>query len=140
MQYKFTIACQTKLLKEVRDFIRTHLIQHGIPEQLISLMVLAVDEVCANVVIHGNDCNPSDRLEIKMIVKDGKEISFEIKDQGKAFDSKSYKEPDLDKIVETRKQGGMGLMLVKRIMDEVEFRNIKGINICHLRKGIQAAG
>jgi len=65
---------------------------------------------------------------------DTKKIVFTIKDKGLAFDFTKYKEPSMDEIVSTRRKGGLGLMLVRRIMDKIEFTTEKNYNICTLIK------
>ncbi|MEQ8532961.1 MAG: ATP-binding protein, partial [Imperialibacter sp.] len=59
---------------------------------------------------------------------------FEIKDHGEAFNMAQYKEPSLSDIIRTKKKGGIGLMLVNRIMDKIEFYQSNGYNVCRLTK------
>ena len=62
-------------------------------------------------------------------------LIFEIINKSaKSFDINSYPEPEIEEIIKSRKKGGVGLMLVKRIMDKIEVENSKGRNICRLYK------
>jgi serine/threonine-protein kinase RsbW len=99
-------------------------------------MILAVDEICANLIIHANNCDPSHQLHITVDVIENKKVVFTIRDKGRTFDFNNYREPSMDEIVSSRKKGGLGLMLVRRIMDEIEFTTEKNYNICRLVKNL----
>lgn len=99
-------------------------------------MILAVDEICANLIIHANNCDPTHQLNIAVDVIPGTKVVFTIKDKGRTFDFGNYREPSMDEIVSSRKKGGLGLMLVRRIMDDIEFTTEKNYNICRLVKNL----
>ncbi len=105
----------------------------GISEIAKNQMILAVEEVCANLIIHSHGCNPNDRIHLYVTVDDNK-ITFEIADNGLAFNLMEYKAPELAEVVRKKKKGGLGIMLVKKIMDKIEFENSKDKNICRLVK------
>jgi serine/threonine-protein kinase RsbW len=111
--------------------------EYPIPEIEINKLVLAVDEICANLMIHSHDCNPKESIELLIHVNENDGITFEITDQGIGFNTSKYKEPSLQEIVREKKKGGLGLMLVKRIMDQVEFKNDSNHNVCRLYKRIK---
>lgn len=133
MQYNYKVPCSKKNLVDIRDFINKALKNHFDSEMDIHSMVLAVDEVCANLMIHSHKCNPKDSLELFVDVKK-QEVIFEIKDTGNGFNFKDYREPTIQEIISEKKKGGIGLLLVKRIMDKIEFIQNKNSNICRLRK------
>ena len=95
-----------------------------------------MDEICANLIIHANNCDPTHHLNISVDVKPGIKVVFTIKDKGRTFDFSNYREPSMDEIVSSRKKGGLGLMLVRRIMDDIEFTTEKNYNICRLVKNL----
>jgi len=135
MQFDYMVPCSTNRLKEVRNFVNQVLHEYEFSEVDINRMVLAVDEVCSNLIIHSNNCNPEEMIELRINV-DAEGIVFEIKDQGMAFKPDSYQEPSLREVVRKKKKGGIGLMLVKRIMDEIEFQSESSHNVCRLYKKI----
>lgn len=97
-------------------------------------IILAIDEICANLIIHSNQCNPCREIEVSMELKKENQLCFEIMDKGVAFDLSGYEEPSLKDLVENKKKGGLGLILVKKIMDKIEFKCEKGKNICRMMK------
>ena len=137
-KYHCTVPCRKEKLKNIRLFVKEKLDSHGLSELDVSSIVLAVDEICANLIIHSNKCNPDESILLKMEVQEDKEVIFEITDQGEAFDIKQYKEPTIEEIIKTKKKGGIGLMLVKRIMDHIEFSSGSEKNTCRLSKKINS--
>ena len=135
--HKFKTSCKREKLKEIREFISETLKEIGFSENESHKVILAVDEVCANLIIHSNGCNPTESLEI--YVEDNKQgvVTFDIVDYGIGFNYNNYKEPNLEEIVRKRKKGGLGIMLVKSIMDSVEFSQEKNKNVCRLMKKFQ---
>ena len=110
--------------------------ENSIPEVTVNTLVLAVDEVCANLIIHSHKCNPNDHLELNVKVDGKTEITFDIIDRGDGFNIANYKEPLISDIVKQKRKGGIGLMLVRRIMDEIELIEGKNKNVYRLHKKI----
>jgi serine/threonine-protein kinase RsbW len=137
MKYKFKVGCSIENLKNVRDFIRTSLKNHAISELEISEIVLALDEMCSNLIIHAHHCNPDDLFELTIHVEDNDPIIFELIDDGTVFDINEFTTPAIDSIVHQKRKGGLGIRLVKSIMDKVEYQRIGGRNVCRLVKQVQ---
>jgi len=96
-------------------------------------VTLAVEEVCANLIIHSHSCNPKEKIELE-ILKNRKGVIIEITDQGEAFNLLDYDAPELKQVMEEKRKGGLGIILVKKIMDGIEFESKNGKNICRLIK------
>lgn len=133
MSNKLIIGCAKSELVQVRQFTSDVLETNKVPDLQAHKLVLAVDEVCANLIIHANNCNPDHQIEFTIDFKP-RHIIFTFKDHGEGFDINAYESPSMDEIISTRRQGGLGLMLVKRIMDKIEFSTEKNHNICRLIK------
>ena len=136
MVYKFKVPCSKSKLGEIREFLQRVLSENSIPEVTVNTLVLAVDEVCANLIIHSHNCNPKDHLELNVKVDGKTEITFDIIDRGDGFNIANYKEPLISDIVKQKRKGGIGLMLVRRIMDEIELIEGKNKNVYRLHKKI----
>jgi anti-sigma regulatory factor (Ser/Thr protein kinase) len=81
---------------------------------------LAVDEACANVVYHAyRGMEPGD-MEVSCCL-DGPELVIRVRDWGRSFDPASVPEPDLDAPLEERALGGLGLFLLKQVMDQIQY-------------------
>lgn len=134
MNYKFEAKCSKDQLREIRKFVGEVLAKYLLTELEINSMVLAVEEVCANLMIHSHKCNPEEKIALSIDVKKDQGFIFKIVDHGNGFDFKKYKEPSLQEIIKQKKKGGLGLMLVKRIMDDIEFKQNNHHNIYKLYK------
>ncbi len=124
-------------LRDIRMFVSESLKNHALPDVQISTLVLAVDEVCANLIIHSHKCNPKENIEISITI-DADTIVFDIMDNGAGFDISSYNEPSLGEIVKKKRKGGLGLILVRKIMDKIEMITEDNQNICRLVKNIKS--
>jgi serine/threonine-protein kinase RsbW len=137
MNYKYKVGCSIENLKGVRDFIRGSLKDHGVSDLQISEMVLALDEMCSNLMIHAHQCNPDDLFELHIEVERDRPVVFEIIDDGSSFDINQFNEPDLGNLVHEKRKGGLGIRLVKSIMDKIEYQQSSGKSICRLIKKVQ---
>jgi len=136
MSYQFNTGCSLHNLKGIRDFVRKALDQEGIDEITKGEIVLALDEMCSNLMIHAHHCNPDDSLGICITRGDRQHIIFEIIDKGNVFDINQFQTPDLDNLIHQKRKGGLGIRLVKSIMDEVEYLNRDGNTVCRLTKKV----
>ncbi|HEY9049311.1 MAG TPA: ATP-binding protein [Ohtaekwangia sp.] len=136
MNYTYKVGCSIENLKGVRDFIRTSLKNHGVADMQISEIVLAIDEMCSNLMIHAHHCNPEDLFELHIEVDKNNPVVFEIVDDGTVFDINQFHEPAIDNIVHQKRKGGLGIRLVKSIMDKIEYQNRSGRNVCRLIKSV----
>lgn len=138
MKNKLTITCSKTNLLKIRQFVSKVLTGYEVQELEAHKIILAVDEVCANLIIHSNDCNPDQKIHLRLEKEAGSRITFTIKDSGHSFNYLAYQEPSMEDIITSKRKGGVGLMLVKRIMDEIEFSKEENCNICRLTKKIRS--
>ncbi|HMI64762.1 MAG TPA: ATP-binding protein [Cyclobacteriaceae bacterium] len=136
MHYQYNIGCSLNNLKGIRDFIRESLKGHDVTEVVMNEIVLAIDEMCSNLMIHAHHCNPEHMLELHIQVPKKGNLIFEIVDDGSVFDINHFNEPDLDNLVQEKRKGGLGIRLVKSIMDNVEYLHREGKNVCRLTKRV----
>lgn len=134
MKHAIRISCTRRNLKVVRDFVSDFLTSYQLAELVINQIVLAVDEIVANLVIHGNGEDESRFLDVRLQLRD-QEFGIEIEDESLVkYAPATYQEPDLQEYVRIGKKGGVGMMLVNRIMDRVEFTTEGTRNLCRLYK------
>jgi serine/threonine-protein kinase RsbW len=107
-------------LANIRDFVAQTGRELGLDDELIYNLQLAVDEACSNVVNHAY--GGSGGL-IKITIEPvGESLQVIIRDWGEAFDPSAVRVPDLAAPLEQRSLGGLGLFLMRGIMDRVEFQ------------------
>jgi len=135
MTNSIQISCSKTNLKTIRDFVTQYLSQYDLSEIILNQIVLAVDEICANLIIHANKEDPNKFLEL-VISRVNNQLLIEISDYGISFQQNNYKEPDIEEHIRIGKKGGVGIAIVNRIMDKVEFVTEGGRNICRLYKTV----
>ena len=138
MSPKLKLSCCTSALVELRSFLQRSLKAYGFSEVDRHQVTLAVEEVCTNLIIHSHASNPKEviYLEVKELEK---KLAIEFTDKGDAFNLLEYEVPDLKKVIEEKRKGGIGILLVKKIMDEIEFESKNGKNTCRLIKNFPSA-
>lgn len=137
MKHQIRINCQTTALSKLRLFLQETLDGLQLSAKDQHQLTLAVEEVCANLIIHSHKCNGEEHIQLQIIEIPGK-LVFEITDHGKAFNMLDYEVPNLAKVKGEKRKGGLGIILVKKIMDEIEFESSQGTNTCRLIKWFQS--
>lgn len=107
---------------------------------LVFLLELAVCEAVSNSVEHAHDCSPDCDVEVTLRLWP-QEIVIQVTDKGARLDvellkQKQFQAPEDPASV---KEGGRGLLLINRIMDEVSYRNISDTNVLIMKKKIEQA-
>lgn len=134
MKYKYNIGCSLDNLLGARDFIRKSLKRHVSSEVTLNEIVLALDEMCSNLMVHAHNCDPDHLLELTIKTEPKKKLIFEIQDDGTVFDINAFQEPTLENLISVKRKGGLGIRLVKSIMDSIEYQTRDGKNVCRLTK------
>lgn len=127
------LPCETGQLATLRQFLDRILKGTPLSETEQMQVILAVEEVAANLIIHSHSCNPEQTIDLHVITAPT-ELCFEIKDKGESFNLLDYQEPELEEVIKTKRKGGLGIMLVKKIMDRIEFESNGLQNTCRLIK------
>lgn len=115
------------------EFIDNFCQEEDIDAALTMKLNLAVEEAVVNVMSYGYPDNKVGLVDIDM-ESDGKWITITITDSGIPFDPTKKEEVDITLPADQRPIGGLGIYLVRNIMDTVEYQNINNQNILILRK------
>jgi len=113
-------------------------IRHGLSPDLIGELNLVLEELVTNTFNYGAEDGRDAatlRAELDMAVEDG-EIRLRLSDNGRPFDPFQVETPDLDVSLEEREIGGLGVHLVRTLMDAVEYRLVDGRNVIEMKKRI----
>ena len=101
-------------------------------EGVINELQLAVEEAIVNTVVHGYGEAAGD-VAVGIRVTDGA-VVVRIEDRATPFDPLTVPEPDCDSDLDERGIGGLGIYLIRSLVDEVAYRHIDGKNILTLVK------
>lgn len=118
----------------VTEFIGEELKAHGCSDRALLQVAVAVDEIFGNIAHYAYAEEKGD-VNVRVDVKDGfAEIIFT--DEGVPFNPLKSEEPDVSLSAEERDIGGLGIFLVKKTMDNLEYEYKDGRNILKLTKRI----
>jgi serine/threonine-protein kinase RsbW len=111
----------------------------GLSQDLVRSVQVALDEALSNTVRHGYRKHGGDgrHIEIRFQVDDGM-LEVTIQDDAPAFDPLAAPAPDTTSGLADRPVGGLGILLTKRLMDEVRYERAEGRNRVILRKRTDA--
>jgi sigma-B regulation protein RsbU (phosphoserine phosphatase) len=100
-----------------------------------SQLRLAVEEAVVNVIDYAYPEGTQGDIEIRMM-SDGDTIRFQIIDSGVAFDPTAKERADTTLSAEDRRIGGLGILLVRNLMDSINYERIDGQNVLRIEKKI----
>ena len=117
------ITSNTKNLAFVRHFIEENAKNAGISNDMINQIVLSVDEACTNVIKHTHKYDESQEIEIENKNSTDKFVVI-LKYKGSEFDPNNKELPNMNDYFKKYKVGGLGIPLMKKFMDEIEYKHI----------------
>jgi anti-sigma regulatory factor (Ser/Thr protein kinase) len=105
-------------LSLIADFIAMAMRQIGTEEEIYKVQT-AVDEACTNIIQHGYSAKGG-MIAISCELQ-GNDFVVTIRDRGKPFDPGSVPPPDLEADLNHRRVGGLGMYLMRKLMDDVSY-------------------
>ena len=110
----------------------------GLPPDAALQFELALEEVFMNVVMHGSPAGRAARIAVTLVVADDA-LTLLIEDDGPPFDPLSRAAPDLTASLEARRVGGLGVHLVRQMMDTVSYQRLGACNQLRMTKHVAAS-
>ena len=122
-------------ISQLANFIQTLSEEKHLDPSLAMSLNLALEEAVSNVIMYAYPKDSDGLVEIEAILKDNL-LEFFISDNGQPFDPTEAPQADVTLSAEERPIGGLGIYLVRSIMDSVSYERADGKNILHLTKQI----
>jgi serine/threonine-protein kinase RsbW len=119
-QLSLTVRSQTAKLKEVRHFVTSAARKFGFSVDEASKIALAVDEACTNIIKHAYNYAQDQDIKLSILMRDGK-FEVVITDHGNPFDPDRVPIPNMREYLTHYRQGGLGMYLMRSLMDKVEY-------------------
>jgi serine/threonine-protein kinase RsbW len=98
---------------------------------------LVMEEMVSNVIFYAYPEGSDASIEL-MAESDGKELTFVLSDQGREFDPTLKEDLDMETNPAERDLGGMGIFIVKNIMNNVTYQRLEGKNLLTMKKSIKS--
>ena len=123
---RIVITNDTKFLGFVREFMSRMIRQSALSREDENKIILAVDEAVANIIEHAYENQREGTIEVECEA-DAKRFLVTIRDSGQKFSPDGITTPDIDGHVKSKKKKGLGIYLMRLIMDEVRYTFREGI-------------
>jgi sigma-B regulation protein RsbU (phosphoserine phosphatase) len=124
-------------LDTIRGFASQAARDAGMDDSETYAVELAIDEACTNIIEHAYQGENRGEIDLTCDSKDDC-LTFVLRDHGKPFDPATVSTPDLDASIDDRAVGGLGVFLMKQLMDEVHFEPLGDsgnvLTMCKRRK------
>lgn len=122
-------------IPQLAGFVEAIAEQKNIPQAMTMSLNLALEEAVTNVILYAYPEGTDGLVDLEAVLRDDS-IEFIISDSGKAFDPTATPDADITLGVEERQIGGLGIFLVRQIMDSVSYKRENGRNILSMTKKI----
>ncbi len=131
------VGADAAALAPLQSFLLEFWSNCQLPPATLFPFELALEEVFMNVVMHGSRDRPDVRAEFTLRHEDSW-VELTIRDNGAPFDPLAAPEPDVTAPLEDRPIGGLGVHLIRTLMDAVSYALVDGRNVLVLRKHLDA--
>lgn len=121
-RYRMTRAAELESLSVFREFISDCCGKHEVPKETVFELKLAVDEACTNVIEHGYKGMDPGSIILSFRVEPDR-VLVQITDFGHIFEPADAPKPDVEAALEDRPLGGMGLYLIYKTMDNIDYQS-----------------
>jgi len=118
---ELVVPAAAAFLELIGQFVGFMARGRGFDEQTVARLRLATDEACANALEHGRLGQAGNEMPLRVVCEttdDG--LRIRVRDRGRAFDPGAITPPQIDAPLEKRRIGGLGIYLMRRIVDHVE--------------------
>jgi len=117
------VKSSTDNLSIIREFTKTAAVESGFSDETVGKIILAVDEACTNVIKHAYKYSPEGEILITINFENQK-FTISITDEGTRFNPGNVPDPDLKEYHKQKRIGGLGMFLMKKLMDDVKYINL----------------
>ena len=109
--------------------------EHRLPAEMEGEVCLALEEIVVNIMRYGHPEGGKHEILVRLSFESGL-VTVAVEDDGVPFNPLEAREPDLNRPLEERSIGGLGIHLVRNLMDGVDYRREEGRNYLVMRKRV----
>jgi len=118
-------------LAKLMEFLNGELEESRYPPETLNEIGIAVEEIFVNIADYAY---APDTGKVSISISKNDKLLIRFEDSGRPYNPLEHADPDLDKNLCEREIGGLGIFLVKKIMDSVEYSRVDGKNILEISK------
>jgi len=127
MERRTAVPADAAQLPALTEFLQDFWSACGLPATGLPAFELALEEVFINIVLHGSPRGTVPTVEVSLALTEG-DFTMTLEDDGPGFDPLSLPPPDLAASVDARPVGGLGVFLMRQMMDSVRYQRIGARN------------
>lgn len=130
------VAARLEMFNEVLDFVVDNLERIDASPKVISQFAIVVDEIFVNIASYAYGDEEGEAVITYQLETDPKRVILQFRDKGKPFNPLDKPDPDITLSADERQIGGLGIFIVKKAMDEVEYQYKENHNILTIVKNL----
>lgn len=127
------VPAQIGYLPVLRKFITRIASRYRFSKSEINALTISVDEACTNIIKHGYRDMSSGSITMNVQIKNDRLI-VELIDRGTSFDPNQASDPNIAHYIQTGKKGGLGIFIMKKFLDDIQYVTSGRANILRLVK------
>jgi len=135
--YSFELKSDLSELDRLCQNLETFGQKFGLSKKLIFEINLALDELFTNIISYGFQDDEEHLVRITL-TPENDQLCLCIEDDGKPFNPIEFESPDVSCSVEKCKIGGLGIHIMKKLMDEICYERCEDKNVLNLKKKISS--
>ncbi|MBQ6132635.1 MAG: ATP-binding protein [Lachnospiraceae bacterium] len=124
-------------ISAVTNFVEHELTERNCPKSAKAQINIAIDEIFGNIAQYAYNPENGDATVRVEVTDDPIEVILTFMDKGKPYNPLEKADPDVTLSVKERKVGGLGIFIVKKSMDEIDYHYEDGKNVLKIRKNIE---
>jgi len=128
MKEALTLSNDLNRMHDLVEFATSFAVRHGVPDRERYRLLVILDELFSNVVRYGYPAEARGSITFYLSRNDGNQLEIVVEDNGRPFDPLSVPEPDFDRPADARPTGGLGIHLVRSLVDNARYFRREGAN------------
>lgn len=136
MEKKLILQNEVAEISKLAIFIEELGEEFGLSSELVFNLNLVLEEAVSNVILYAYPKEEHQTISLIARKKDN-QLIFVLTDSGKEFDPTQAPDADITLSAEDRPIGGLGIFLIRQIMNTVEYQRIEGKNVLTLGKELE---
>lgn len=128
------VQALTECLDEVLDFVNAELEAYDCPTKAQIQIAIAVEEIFVNIAHYAYKPEIGEAMIRCTVSENPLSVNVQFEDSGKPYNPLEVPDPDITLSAEKREIGGLGIFMVKKSMDNIDYEYKEGKNILTIRK------
>ena len=138
-EYTFELKSNLSELDNLCKHLETFAQKTGLPKKIVFEINLVLDELFTNIISYGFDDDNEHIIKITMTPGNEK-LCLCIEDDGKPFNPVEFQTPKVSGSIEECKVGGLGIHIIRKLIDDICYERCEDKNIIKLKKGLANPG